>query len=540
MGTLGSNYPAQTIVVTPDTTYGDSNAEKFQTAVTISASEVSMIYSNGSNAVLMVRGTSGTSSDRYTSVYAQGTAASYAAQSGQHVALTRTDDSVTFYMNADLFKTVADYTSGPSTSIVAYGTESGVNQTIQVNGTAAAIAALFEVAIPDDTIPVVAATAGTTITSTANAMIVSISGGAGIITLPPATAGRIIYMVNTTNNAFTIEGNGAETVDGAANIQLGKGANITFVCGTAGAWEGIVTQVGNAADFSVETINGINGSGVEIVTDANPIELTTTGIGDIVIDAQGTGSVDLISAASNVTLTATALDVDVVGNVNVDVTATTGNVTLTATALDVDILAQTNVDVTATTGDVTIAASAVDVNITGNVDVNITATTGVVDVNGASMNVPNAIRPQADTSNTGIEWNGALATGTSVDFVLSDGAAPAYIMGASFSQVIGIGTAYVDGNVFVTGQDAVTGAANPGTLCTKAYVNVTTNGLGNGVQFNTVGGTHFVVKNGGANPLFFWTEGGVAIRATALAVGDVAVFYKVGSVWVSYDFTPVA
>ena len=290
MGTLGSNYPAQTIVVTPDTTYGDSNAEKFQTAITISASEVSMIYSNGSNAVLMVRGTSGTSSDRYTSVYAQGTAASYAAQSGQHVALTRTDDSVTFYMNADLFKTVADYTSGPSTSIVAYGTESGVNNTVQVNGTAAAIAALFEVAIPDDVIPVVAATAGTTITSTANALIVRISGAPGAnIVLPAATAGRIIYFVNTVASTFVLDAKDVETIDGSATTTLSPSANLALVCAATGAWESIVTQVGSVAKLSVEQIEGVALSGIDIQTVDNDIFINTTGTGDVILDATATG-----------------------------------------------------------------------------------------------------------------------------------------------------------------------------------------------------------------------------------------------------------
>ncbi len=263
MSLLGANYPANAVTVTPDTTYGDRNEPKFQTTAIISASEISVIRANGANSVLLVRGTAGTSSDRYTAVFAQGTPASYAAQSEQHVELTDLDND-TFYLNADLFKSVQDTSGG--NSILSYGWSTGVNQTVEVQGTAAVISAAFAATAGGGGVSVITVNAGDTVTSPLYTLMLTCSGAAGTVTLPDAIPGKVIYIFNDTGVDFTIDGLGGDDIDGSPSIKIdGDNGNLVLACYTATRWRSAVTQVGSGAGLKVTDIVGINNSAIKFL-----------------------------------------------------------------------------------------------------------------------------------------------------------------------------------------------------------------------------------------------------------------------------------
>ena len=88
--------------------------------------------------------------------------------------------------------------------------------------------------------PVISVSAAFSPTHVNDVVLVSASGGAVTITLPPASGNSgVVFSVKKTDasvNAVTVDGNGAETIDGAATYALtAQYQTVTVVC-TGTSW----------------------------------------------------------------------------------------------------------------------------------------------------------------------------------------------------------------------------------------------------------------------------------------------------------------
>lgn len=85
-----------------------------------------------------------------------------------------------------------------------------------------------------------AVTAATTLTENDDVLTVATAGGAVTVTLPPVsgTRGKVYYIKKTdaSANNITLDGNGAETIDGAATVVWNTQWQSYTVVSTGTAW----------------------------------------------------------------------------------------------------------------------------------------------------------------------------------------------------------------------------------------------------------------------------------------------------------------
>src|SRR5574343_449415 len=299
----GQKYPGKSITFTPDSTYATRNPVAYQSARVISASEISIIRANGSDAFLYIHGTHSDNSNRDTILWAEGTAASYAAQSGQHVLLTPVDTTKpAFYLNADLFVDVKDTSGG--NSMLRYGTEQAAYEAIQVTGTAAAIKALFDAALPSDAANVITvAVAGTNqgtatevtglVNGAENLLVITGADNTGGVRIPAATAGMAFDVVATGSGigAFAlIYPTGAETIRGQGTWKVSEGNAFRIVCFVDGTW-----AVDSASRHTLTVaVSAVPGTGFTVQSGENNTVIIT--------GANGTDAIQLTTDPSENTL----------------------------------------------------------------------------------------------------------------------------------------------------------------------------------------------------------------------------------------------
>jgi len=233
MSLTGVSYPGKGISYTPDPAFAANNPLKFRVAQVIQVSMISMIKPNGSNSILVIHGVNGEISTTAEALWAAGTAASYAAQSGQHVLLTDATTSKTFYLNADLFKGVSNVPGGVN-SLLQYGTEGAQFKSVTVVGTAATIQAAFDAAasLPSGNILSVGLL-GTTQGDAAP--IAQVDGESSFVTLTGATtpataAGAILAASTIKGTVVTLYNEGASF---AALVYPSTGFNIDGLAANA-------------------------------------------------------------------------------------------------------------------------------------------------------------------------------------------------------------------------------------------------------------------------------------------------------------------
>jgi len=288
MSLTGVSYPGKGISYTPDPAFPTNNPLKFRVAQVIQVSMISMIKPNGSNSILVIHGVNGEISTTAEALWAAGTAASYAAQSGQHVLLTDATTSKTFYLNADLFKGVSNVPGGVN-SLLQYGTEGAQFKSVTVVGTAATIQAAFDAATNNataNTVDVLAAGVNqgtaTAVTGT-SPLYIKITGGTGGILLPAATLGSFINIdsqVGVDLNAYPAVG--GYIGGGAVNVPfvLQANGNASFVCNTAGYWEqaentfptvnaDTVTSIGSTLSLAATTSVNVVAGGTTVTETLN-------------------------------------------------------------------------------------------------------------------------------------------------------------------------------------------------------------------------------------------------------------------------------
>lgn len=85
-----------------------------------------------------------------------------------------------------------------------------------------------------------AVTADTTLTENDDVVTADTTGGAVIVTLPlvAGTRGKVYHLkkLSASANNLTIEGNGSETIDGAANVAFNTQNMCKIVVSTGAAW----------------------------------------------------------------------------------------------------------------------------------------------------------------------------------------------------------------------------------------------------------------------------------------------------------------
>lgn len=85
-----------------------------------------------------------------------------------------------------------------------------------------------------------AVTAATTLTEADDVLTVATAGGAVTVTLPPVsgTRGKVYYIKKTdaSANNLTLDGNGSETIDGAATVAWNTQWLCKVVVSTGAAW----------------------------------------------------------------------------------------------------------------------------------------------------------------------------------------------------------------------------------------------------------------------------------------------------------------
>lgn len=455
---------------------GTSAALKLQSAL------IQKIVADGSGSVLTVIGKNGSNGIEKYSVTQ--TPAQVAALTQIHIELTEYSTSTwgSMYVNAMCFRDQVIDEGSYRTVFLDFG---GGARSFRVTQSLATLLTGLNTSIPAEPTPVVTgviatvAGAGTgTITTTAPEAIIPIGNTANgfIVILPAAVAGTILHLVATSAFTTVIDGNGAETVDGGASITLG----------TTGAALTLMCHTTGSWVSQATQVGTARALKTDTIQPIDPATVITIGGTDSGVSVQdlGTGTVKLQATSGDAVVESSS------GLVSIR--TTTGTLNIQGAGANPVTMKTTGA------GDVVLDAQG-----TGGIDIKVTGA-GAIDVTGDGTN-----RIALNNSTAGIELQGSYT--------------------------------YIGSLVGFDSGVAVTGAAVPGTVATTACVNVTTNGLGNGIQFPTSNGaTHYVVRNTGANPVFFWDETSAPIRATALAVGDVAVFWKFGATWVSQDFTPVA
>lgn len=86
-----------------------------------------------------------------------------------------------------------------------------------------------------------AASAATTLTDADDVLLVNTTSGAVTVTLPPAASARrdrpyIVKKINAGANNVTLDGDGAETIDGAASVVWNTQWQVTRVVSDGSAW----------------------------------------------------------------------------------------------------------------------------------------------------------------------------------------------------------------------------------------------------------------------------------------------------------------
>lgn len=491
----GQKYPGKSITFTPDSTYATRNPLAYQSARVISASEISIIRANGSDAFLYIHGTHSDNSNRDTILWAEGTAASYAAQSGQHVLLTPVDTTKpAFYLNADLFVDVKDTSGG--NSMLRYGTEQAAYESIQVTGTAAAIKAIFDAAIPSDAANVITVAAAGTNQGTAtevtglvngaeNLLVITGADNTGGVRIPAATAGMAFDVVATGsgNNAFAlIYPTGAETIQGQGTWKVSEGNAFRIVCFVDGTW-----AVDSASRHTLTVaVSAVPGTGFTVQSGENNTVIIT--------GANGTDAIQLTSAPAENTL---IKFVNASASVALVKPRNGANFGFGA---DVPLKLQ---------GYSTASYLATSAGTAFQ------QTFGTVYAQGDVILIE-----QANTGTTGL-------TNPAVDTVaMTSGNSDGFVSGKNGGSV------NVNEHRFVTlhtdGELAATTGA--GTAVITEKVLVTSVPVANdAIALTAFAGDHCVVVNGGANDLDV-KSGGVLIGASVVA-GDIKEYWKVGGTW---------